>query len=157
MAPKKKPSVAAQPSSSKAPPRATTDVVGAIGTPRDVDAAGDVVNAGGVVTTSPVAKTGAGGTGEGQHQQHPDGHAPRGTGGDIIPSTPLHPAEGHSHNGDTRCGANPNPPAAPTASAAAGHAPPPERADPTNAPDGAIGPQAPPLRHHAILAIGSRR
>nr|XP_020191722.1 actin cytoskeleton-regulatory complex protein PAN1-like [Aegilops tauschii subsp. strangulata] len=155
MAPKKKPGAATQPSSSKAPRHATTDAAGATGTPRDVDAAGDVVDACFVVITSLVAETGAGGTGEGQHQQHPNGHTLQGTGGEIIPSAPLCPAEGHSHSGGTCSGANRNPPTAHTAGATSGHAPPPEQADPANAPNGAAGPQAPPPRHHAILATGS--
>jgi hypothetical protein len=52
----------------------------------DMDAAGDVAGAGGVVTTSPAVEMRAEGTREGQHQQHPSGHAPQDAGGETIPS-----------------------------------------------------------------------
>ena len=65
MAPKKKPGAANHPSTSKDPPPATFDASGNAGMREDVDAAGDVVAIGGVVTTSPTTEAGAGGTGEG--------------------------------------------------------------------------------------------
>ena len=114
--------------------------MGAMRTHGDVDATGDMAGPGGIVTTSLVAETGAGGTGEGQRQQHPNGHAPQGAGGEIIMSPPLHPTEGRSHNGDTCSGMNRNPLAAPAAGAAAGKAPPPKRADQSDAPNGATDP-----------------
>ena len=64
MAPKKKPGVAAHPSTSKAPPPAATNAVGDAEAHEDVGAAGDAVGAGDVITTSPAAETGAGGTEE---------------------------------------------------------------------------------------------
>ena len=58
------------------PAATTADVTGTTGMHGDVDAAGDVVDAGGIVTASPTAGASSGGTGEGQCQQHPTGHAP---------------------------------------------------------------------------------
>jgi hypothetical protein len=157
MAPKRKPGAANHPSTSKAPPPATADVAGNTGAREGVDAAGDVAGAGGAVATSPMAEAGTGGTGEGQHQHHPNGHAPRGTYGGIIPPVPLLLTNGHSRSDDARSGVNRNPPAAPTAGATAGHAPPPGRADPATVPNGAAGPQAPPPRHHAVQTAGSQQ
>ena len=65
MTPKKKPGAVAHPSTSRAPSHVAPDAAGATGTHEDVDAAGDVVAIGGVVTTSPTTEAGAGGTGEG--------------------------------------------------------------------------------------------
>ena len=63
-------------STSKALPPATVNVAGNAGAHEDADATGDVVDAGSIITTSPTADAGAGGTGDGQHQQHHNGHAP---------------------------------------------------------------------------------
>ena len=79
----------------------------------EVDATGDVDGVGGVGTTAPVAEAEAGGIGEGQHQQHPSGHAPRGTDGGIILSAPSLLAEGHNRSGGDRSKANRNHLAAP--------------------------------------------
>ena len=157
MAPKKKSGTAAHPSTSKSPPPAAADGAGNVGAHKDVGAARDVVGAGGIVTTSPAAEVGAGGTGEEQHQQHPNSHAPRGTNEGVVPSVPLLLAKGHNRSGGTRSGANRHPPAAPATGATAGRAPPPEQADPATVPNGATGPQAPPPRHHAIQAAGSQQ
>ena len=89
MEPKKKPGAAAHPSASKATSHTAADAVGATGTHGDVDAAADVAGPSGIVTTSRVTETGAGGTEEEQHQQHPSGHFQRGMGGEIIPAAPL--------------------------------------------------------------------
>ena len=141
MAPKKKPGATIHPSASRAPPPATANVAGNPGTRENVDAMADVVGTGGVGTTAPVAEVEPGGTGEGWHQQHPSGHAPRGTNRGIVFSTPFLLAEGHIYGGGARSGANRNPPAALVAGATAGHAPPPEQADPANAPSGVADPQ----------------
>ena len=76
MAPKKKPGASTHPSTSKAPPPTSANTTGNAEAHEDVGAAGDAVGARGVVTTSPAAEEGVGGTGGEQHQQHPDGHAP---------------------------------------------------------------------------------
>ena len=93
MAPKKKPGAAAHTSTLKALSHAAAEAVGTTGMHGNMDAAMDVAGAGGLVTTSIAAKTGAGDTEEGQGQQHSSGHAPQGAGGKIIPSLPLHPIE----------------------------------------------------------------
>ena len=56
MAPKKKPGAAAHPSTSKAPPPAAADATLNAEVHEDVGAAGDMVGAGGVITTSPAAE-----------------------------------------------------------------------------------------------------
>ena len=66
MAPKKKPGAACHPSTSKAPSHAAADAAGAMEMYGCVDAAWNVVDAGVVVITSPVAEAGVGGTREGQ-------------------------------------------------------------------------------------------
>jgi hypothetical protein len=150
MAPKKKPSAIAHPSTSKAPPPAATNAAGDTKVHESVDAAGAVVGAGGTITTSPAVEAGAGDAGEEQHQQHPDGHAPRGTGEGATPSTLLPLADGHSRSNGAQSGANRRPPTAPTTGMAAARAPPPGRVDQAAAPSGAANPQAPSPRHHAI-------
>ena len=156
MAPKKKSGAAAHPFTSKAPPPAAAVAAGNAGAHEDVGDAGDVVGAGGVVTTSPMAEAGVGGTGEEQHQQHPSGHTPRGMNEGVIPSVPLPLTEGHSRSGGTRSGANRHPPVAPATGATAGRAPPLEWVDPATVPNGATGPQARQLHNHAIQAAGSQ-
>lgn len=61
----------------------------------DADVAGGVVKVGGVVTTIHAAEAEARGAGEGQHQQHPNGHAPRGMGGETTLPAPSLLADGH--------------------------------------------------------------
>ena len=78
MAPKKKSGVSAPPSTSKALAPVAANATGGAEACKDVDAAGDVVGAGGAVTTSPAADAGAGGAGLEQHQHHP------GAGGDVA-------------------------------------------------------------------------
>nr|XP_020198596.1 uncharacterized protein LOC109784411 [Aegilops tauschii subsp. strangulata] len=113
MAPKKKSGHAAQPSTSKAPPPAASNVAGGAEAHEGADAAGEMVGAGGAITTSLAADAGVGGTGGEQHQQDHDGHAPQGTGEGVTPSAPLSPADGHSHNNGARTKANRRPPATP--------------------------------------------
>lgn len=157
MAPKKKPGAVNHPSTSRALPPATASVAGNVGTREDVDAAGDVVGAGAIGTAAPIAKAKAGGTGEGQHQQHPSDHAPRGMDGGIILSAPSLLAEGHRRSGGARSGADRIPQAAPTVGATTGHTPPLERADPATMPNRVAGPPRPPLHQHAIQAAGSQQ
>nr|XP_040249509.1 skin secretory protein xP2-like [Aegilops tauschii subsp. strangulata] len=157
MAPKKKPGATAHPSISKVPPPAATYAAGDAEAHEDVGTAGDAVDAGGGVTTSPAAETGAGSTGGEQHQQDPSGHAPRGTGKGVIPPVPLPLAEGHNQSGGARSGANRRPPAAPATGTAAACAPPPEQVDPATVPNGAAGPQAPSPRHRALQVAGSQQ
>nr|XP_020171809.1 merozoite surface antigen 2, allelic form 2-like [Aegilops tauschii subsp. strangulata] len=109
MAPKKKPDPSAHPSTSKAPPSAASNTAGGVEAHEGADAAGDVVGAGGTDSTSPAADAGAGNTGGEQRQQHPDGHAPQGTGEGVNPSVPLSPTDGQSHSNGTRTGANSTP------------------------------------------------
>ena len=59
MAPKKKFGTTANPSTLKAPPTATADAMGNAETCEDVGTVGDVVGAGGVDNTSPMAEAGA--------------------------------------------------------------------------------------------------
>ena len=76
MAPKKMSGATDHPSTLKAPSHAATDVVRPTGAHGDMDAAGNMTGAGGTITIAPLAEAGAGGAEGGQHQQHPDGHAP---------------------------------------------------------------------------------
>ena len=63
MAPKKKSSASAHPSTSKAPPPIATNATGGAEAREDVDATGDMVEAGGTITISLAAEAEAGGTG----------------------------------------------------------------------------------------------
>ena len=114
MAPKKKSDASAHPSTSKATLPAASGATGAAEAREGMDAAGDVVGAGGIVTTSPAADVGAEGIGGEQHQQRPDGYAPQDTGEGVTPPAPPSLADGHSCSDGARSGANRRPPAAPT-------------------------------------------
>ena len=67
MVPKKKPGAMNYPSNLRAPPPMTANVAKNAGTSEDVDTAGDVVDASGIGTPTPVVEAEAGGTEEGQH------------------------------------------------------------------------------------------
>ena len=144
MAPKKKSGASAHPSTSKAPPPAASNAAGDAEAHEDVDAAGDVVGAGGTVTTSPAADTGMGDIGGEQHQQHLGGHTPQGAGEGVTPSAPPPLTDGHSRNNGARSKASHRPPATPTTGAATARVLPLGRAGQTVALDRAANPRAPP-------------
>nr|XP_020183378.1 protein STU1-like [Aegilops tauschii subsp. strangulata] len=150
MAPKKKKAdPSAQPSTSKAPPSATSDAVGDAGISEDVSAAGGVAGAGSAITTSPAADTGAEGIGGEQLQQRVDGQAPQGMDGRLTPLTSPPPTDGRSHSNGARSRMSHRPPAVPAKGAGTTRVSPPKRADPTTAPGGAADPRAPSPRNPA--------
>nr|XP_020163445.1 guanine nucleotide-binding protein G(s) subunit alpha isoforms XLas-like [Aegilops tauschii subsp. strangulata] len=153
MAPKKRSRASAHPSTSKAPPPAASNAAGDAGAHKDVNAAGDVVGAGGAITTSPAADARAGDIGGEQHQQRLDVHAPQGASEGVTPFAPPPPTDGHSCSNDAWSGASHRPPAAPTMGATAVNAPPPGRANQATALDGAADPEAPPLRNPAAQVV----
>ena len=124
MAPEKKSGTLAHPSTSKAPLPAASYAVVDAGARGDVDAARGVVGAGGTVTASPAADTGA--------------RALQGVGKGVTPSAPPPLVDEHSCSNGVRSGASHRPPVAPTTGAAAAHAPFPELAYQAAALNGAI-------------------
>nr|XP_020189019.2 transcription initiation factor TFIID subunit 4-like [Aegilops tauschii subsp. strangulata] len=108
---------------------------------------------GGAITAPPAADTGAGNVGGEQHQQRVDGHAPQGADEGVTPLAPPPPTGGHNHSNGARSGVSHRPSAAPATGAVTVHVPPPGRADPTDVPNGAVDPRAPPPRNPAAQQV----
>nr|XP_020148408.1 uncharacterized protein LOC109733595 [Aegilops tauschii subsp. strangulata] len=153
MAPKKKSGTSAHPSTSKAPPPVASNAARDAEASEDVNAARDVDGAGGAITTSLAADTGAGDIRGEHHHQRLHGHAPQGAGEGVTPSAPPPPTDGHNCSNDARSGVSHHPPAVPTMGVTAARAPPPGRANQTASLDGAADPRAPPPRNPAAQVV----
>ena len=143
MVPKKTSGVLAQPSTSKAPPPTATNSTRGAEAREDVDAAWDVVGAGGTATASPTADAATGDTGGEQHQQH------------IDSRTPL--PDGHTYSDGSRSRANHHPPATPAAGVTTARALSPGQVNQADAPKGADGPRAPPPHHSATQVVAPQQ